>query len=108
MLDAETPDGGGVVIAYFLLLGVEAHALPDDLFGRAGRAPDGEGTFETHGKDSFGLEFAGAGAEGGAFAGGLVEADGAFEVGGDVAPHVEALHSGGELLKILEIDRVSR
>lgn len=55
MFHPETEYRGGIVIAYFLLLGIEAHALPNYSFvGGAGCAPDCEGHFEADGWGSFG------------------------------------------------------
>lgn len=93
MAEAKAPDGRGVVVSRALLLGVEAHALADDCGLRAGRAPDGEGHLEAHGEDAVGGELGGAVAEG-VLVVELVAGGGAFEVRGDVAPHVEALHGG--------------
>ena len=95
MLEPETPYRRRVVISNLLLLGVEPHTLPDDLLWLAGCAPDGEGAFEADGQDPFGLQFARAAPEGVAFAGGGVGGGEPFEIGWDVAAHVEALHSGG-------------
>ena len=96
MLESEAPDRRGVVVADLLLLGVEADALPDDVLRLAGGAPEGEGALEAHGQDALGFEFSRARAEGVPLTGGGVEGGaGAFEVGGDVAAHVEALHRGG-------------
>lgn len=64
MLESETPDRRRIVVPHPLLLGVEPHPLTNDLFGRAGGAPDCEGAFEAHGEDSFGFKFPRAGAEG--------------------------------------------
>lgn len=97
MAETKAPDGRGVVVACALLLGVEAHALADDCGLRAVRAPDGEGHLEAHGEDAMGGELGGAVAEG-VFVVELVAGGGAFEVGGDVASHVEALHGGRVLL----------
>lgn len=63
MLEPEAENGRAVVVADFLLLGVEAHALPDYGGFGTGRAPDGEGHLETHGEDPL-RELVGAGAEG--------------------------------------------
>ena len=63
MLHAERPYRRAVVVADFLLFGVEAHALADDGgFGAVG-APDGKGHFEAHGEDAL-VGFAGSVAEG--------------------------------------------
>ena len=89
MLDAERPHRRAVVHPDLLLLRVEPHALPDQRFRAAGRAPDGEGQLEAHFEDPL-PQFAGARAEGVGF----VERGGAVR-GGVVAAHVEALHFGG-------------
>lgn len=93
MAEPEAPDGRGEVVAHPLLLGVEAHALADDGGLGAVRAPDGEGHLEAHGEDAVRGELGGAVAEG-VFLVELVAGGGAFEVRGDVASHVEALHGG--------------
>lgn len=80
-----------MVFAYALLLGVEAHALADYVFGNACRAPNGEGHFEANGEDSL-VDFAGALAK--RMRRG-VEARRRGRAGRIVAPHVEALHGGG-------------
>lgn len=95
MLESEAPNRRREVIPGLLFLGIEPHTLADDLLRLAGRAPDMEGAFETHGEDAFGFEFPRAGAEGVRFAGGGVGGSCAFEVGWDITAHVEALHSGG-------------
>lgn len=97
---AEAVDGGGVVVADFLFFGIEADALADDdglvvVVGGACVAPHSKGHLEADGEDAFALEARGAGAEGVAFAGGLVRGEDAFFVRRDVPPHVEALHFGG-------------
>ena len=102
MLEPETPERGRVIIPDLLLLGVEPHALADDLLRLAGRAPDGKGAFEAHGEEPLAFQFARAGAEGVRFAGGGVRGGGPFEFGRDVPTHVEALHfDGGDLLKLV-------
>lgn len=54
MFHPETEYRGGIVVADFLLLGVEANALPDyGLVGGAGCAPDCEGHFEADGWGGF-------------------------------------------------------
>lgn len=100
MAEAKAPDGRGVVAARALLLGVEAHALADDGGPGAVRAPDGEGHLEAHGEDAVGRELGGAVAER-VFVVELVAGGGAFEVRGDVASHVEALHDGRFLVDLL-------
>lgn len=95
MLEAKTPNRRRVVISDPLLLGVEPHALADDLLGLAGCAPDGEGAFEAHGQDAFRLQFARAPPERVPFARGRVGGAEPFEIRRDVAAHVEALHFGG-------------
>lgn len=100
MAEAKAPDGRGVVASCALLLGVEAHALADDGGLRAGRAPDGEGHFEAHGEDAVGGELGGAVAER-VLVVEFVAGGGAFEVGGDVASHVEALHGGRSFWSVL-------
>lgn len=102
MSEAEAPDGRGVVVADALLLGVEAHALADDGGLGAVRAPDGEGHFEAHREDAVGAEFGGAGAEG-VFAVEFVAGCGSFDVGWDVASHVEALHLGRVVSRCAEL-----
>lgn len=80
-------------MADFFLLGVEADALADNGGLGARGAPYGEGHFEAHGEDAVRGESGGAPAEGVLlveFVGGR----GAFDVGGDIASHVEALHDG--------------
>lgn len=95
MLHAEGIDGSGVVVAHFLLLSVEAHALADDGGFRAGGAPDRKGHFEADGQDTLGDVF-GTRAEGVAFSGGLVGVEYAFLVGGNVAAHVCGGLVGGD------------
>lgn len=92
MFEPERPHGRTVVAAHFLLLRIEAHALADDGLGVAGRAPDGEGTFEAHGLH--GAAVGGAFSVGGFLAGRLIKGFQADEVRRDVAAHVEALHFG--------------
>jgi hypothetical protein len=72
MFHAKTVDGRGVVIADFLLLGIEANALTDDGLVRfAGCAPYGEWHLESDDEGAFCVEVACACAEG-VFAGELV------------------------------------
>lgn len=95
MLEPKAPNGTAEVHARFLLLGVEPHTLTDDLLWFAVRTPNRERAFESHGEDALGFQFTGAGTQGVAFTGGGVRGDEAFEVGRDIASHVEALHLGG-------------
>lgn len=99
MLEPKTPDRRRVVIPDLLLLGIEPHALANDLLRLAGRAPDREGALEAHGEDALGLEFSGSRTESVPFAGGGVGVVGSFEVWRDVAAHVEALHFDGCVLE---------
>ncbi len=52
MFHAKAEDRGRVVVPDLLLLGVEANALADDGWFRAGGAPDGEGHLEADGEDA--------------------------------------------------------
>lgn len=99
MPEPKTPYRRRKVVSRALLLGVEAHALADDCGLRAVRAPDGEGHLEAHGEDAVGCELGGAVAEG-VFLVELVAGGGAFEVWGDVASHVEALHGGRVVVRM--------
>ena len=54
MLHPETEHRRRMVVADFLLLGIEAHALADDGRFRARGAPDGERHLEADGQDALG------------------------------------------------------
>ena len=90
MLEPKLPDRRAVVIPDLLLLGVEAHALPDDGVRFARVAPDREGHFEADGLRAVFAQSTWCALCVEAVAGG-----GAFEVRRDVAAHVEALHFDG-------------
>lgn len=86
MLESKRPNRRAEVIPHSGFRGVEPHALRDDLgWGTVG-APDCERGLEA--------DCGRRGGGGEAFVGGLVEGLYAFEVGRDVAAHVEALHGG--------------
>lgn len=52
MFHAETKNRGRVIVSDFLLLGVEAYALPDNRRLRTGSTPDCEGHFKADGEDT--------------------------------------------------------
>lgn len=94
MFEAEAVDGRGVVVPDLALGGIESHALADNGGLRAVVAPDCEGQLEANNEGAVG---AGTRAESMAFTGGPIEGSGGVSVeggGGDVPPHVEALHDG--------------
>lgn len=63
MFHPKAEDGGGKVIARFLLLGIKADTLADDGGLGACGTPDRIGHFEADGEDTL-TDFVGAGTEG--------------------------------------------
>ena len=86
MFHTEAVDRRGVVVADFLLLGIEPYTLAYDGGLRTGGAPNGEGHFEADSQDALAC-FACAGAES-MFACKLVRRGGAFVLRGHIAPHI--------------------
>lgn len=102
--ESEAPYGCRVVVAYALLLGVEAHALADDGGLGARGAPYGVGHLEAYREDAVRRELGRSRSECVL----LVESVAAgrpLDVRGDVAAHVEALH-GERLLLVLVLMRL--